>query len=67
MYWVITRFIKVKSSPETERIRKSSAALPAGPYFKALQCQFGELPCLYSFIGVAQIECDLFWCPRPYR
>ena len=40
------------------------AALLTGPCVGALQCQVGELPCLYSFVGTAQIvsgRVDVRW------
>ena len=40
---------------DREQCEYVQAALRAGPCVGALQCQIGELPCLYSFVGVAQI------------
>ena len=47
-------------SRDREECENLQAALLAGPYIEALQRQFGELPCLYSFVGVAQIVSGLF-------
>jgi hypothetical protein len=46
-------------SGDGEECENLQAAILAGPDFRSFQCQFGELLCLYSFVGVAQIECGL--------